>query len=133
MVGAGCRRGSAGAPAARPGPANASPISAPLPAARPPSSRRPAPKSLAVDRSAKRLVRLEQNLARLNLKAETTAPSPPRSSTSAPFDAILLDAPCSATGTIRRHPDVAWTKGEDDLRKLDGLADAASSTGRRAC
>ena len=39
----------------------------------------------------------------------------------APFDAILLDAPCSATGTIRRHPDVTWTKGEDDLRKLTAL------------
>ena len=39
----------------------------------------------------------------------------------APFDAVLLDAPCSATGTIRRHPDVAWTKSETDVIRLAGL------------
>ena len=38
--------------------------------------------------------------------------------TAEPFDAILLDAPCSATGTLRRHPDVAWTKTTADLGKL---------------
>jgi 16S rRNA (cytosine967-C5)-methyltransferase len=38
-----------------------------------------------------------------------------------PFDAVLLDAPCSATGTIRRHPDVAWTKTPDDRDKLVDL------------
>ncbi|MBE7247563.1 MAG: MFS transporter, partial [Actinomycetospora chiangmaiensis] len=38
-----------------------------------------------------------------------------------PFDAVLLDAPCSATGTIRRHPDVAWTKAEADLGRLAEL------------
>jgi 16S rRNA (cytosine967-C5)-methyltransferase len=75
---------------------------------------------LAVDRSAKRLVRLEENLARLNLRAETRAIDAEKLE-AGPFDAILLDAPCSATGTIRRHPDVAWTKGEEDIRKLAGL------------
>jgi 16S rRNA (cytosine967-C5)-methyltransferase len=75
---------------------------------------------LAVDRSAKRLVRLEENLARLNLKAETRAIDAEKLE-ARPFDAILLDAPCSATGTIRRHPDVAWTKSEEDIRKLAGL------------
>ena len=75
---------------------------------------------LAVDRSAKRLQRLEENLARLNLKAETRAIDAEKLD-AAPFDAILLDAPCSATGTIRRHPDVAWTKSEEDIRKLAGL------------
>jgi len=75
---------------------------------------------LAVDRSAKRLKRLEENLARLNLKAETRAVDAEKLD-EAPFDAILLDAPCSATGTIRRHPDVAWTKTEEDIRKLSGL------------
>jgi 16S rRNA (cytosine967-C5)-methyltransferase len=40
---------------------------------------------------------------------------------SEPFDAILLDAPCTATGTIRRHPDVAWTKELEDLQKLAAL------------
>jgi 16S rRNA (cytosine967-C5)-methyltransferase len=75
---------------------------------------------LAVDRSAKRLQRLEENLARLNLKAETRAIDAEKLD-APPFDAILLDAPCSATGTIRRHPDVAWTKSEEDIRKLAGL------------
>jgi len=75
---------------------------------------------LAVDRSAKRLKRLEENLARLNLRAETRAVDAEKLD-EAPFDAVLLDAPCSATGTIRRHPDVAWTKSEEDIRKLSGL------------
>jgi 16S rRNA (cytosine967-C5)-methyltransferase len=75
---------------------------------------------LAVDRSAKRLQRLEENLARLHLKAETRALDAEKLE-APPFDAILLDAPCSATGTIRRHPDVAWTKSEEDIRKLSGL------------
>jgi len=75
---------------------------------------------LAVDRSPKRLKRLEENLARLNLKAETRAIDAEKLDAPA-FDAILLDAPCSATGTIRRHPDVAWTKAEEDIRKLSGL------------
>ena len=74
---------------------------------------------LAVDRSAKRLKRLEENLARLKLAAATRAIDAEQLD-EAPFDAILLDAPCSATGTIRRHPDVAWTKGED-VKKLAGL------------
>jgi 16S rRNA (cytosine967-C5)-methyltransferase len=75
---------------------------------------------LAVDRSARRLKRLEENLARLRLTAATRAIDAEKLD-EAPFDAILLDAPCSATGTIRRHPDVAWTKGEEDVRKLAGL------------
>ncbi|WP_246505122.1 RsmB/NOP family class I SAM-dependent RNA methyltransferase [Microvirga antarctica] len=75
---------------------------------------------VAVDRSAKRLVRLTENLARLGLSVETRAIAAEKLE-DAPFDGILLDAPCSATGTIRRHPDVTWTKGEDDLRKLVAL------------
>jgi 16S rRNA (cytosine967-C5)-methyltransferase len=75
---------------------------------------------LAVDRSARRLRRLEENLARLKLEAATRAVDAEKLD-EAPFDAVLLDAPCSATGTIRRHPDVAWTKGEDDVRKLANL------------
>ncbi|NIX75336.1 16S rRNA (cytosine(967)-C(5))-methyltransferase RsmB [Microvirga terricola] len=75
---------------------------------------------LAVDRSAKRLKRLEENLARLNLTVATRAIDAEKLDEK-PFDAILLDAPCSATGTIRRHPDVAWTKDGDDLRKLAAL------------
>jgi 16S rRNA (cytosine967-C5)-methyltransferase len=38
-----------------------------------------------------------------------------------PFDGVLVDAPCSSTGTIRRHPDVAWLKSEADLAQLTGL------------
>ena len=38
-----------------------------------------------------------------------------------PFDAVLLDAPCSSTGTIRRHPDIPWLKSEADLAKLVAL------------
>lgn len=75
---------------------------------------------LAVDRSAKRLKRLEENLARLRLSAATRAVDAEKLDVP-PFDAILLDAPCSATGTIRRHPDVAWTKGPEDVTKLAGL------------
>jgi 16S rRNA (cytosine967-C5)-methyltransferase len=75
---------------------------------------------LAVDRSAQRLKRLVANMARLKLEvtprvADALALDEP------PFDAILLDAPCMATGTIRRHPDVAWTKTPEDLRKLAAL------------
>jgi 16S rRNA (cytosine967-C5)-methyltransferase len=75
---------------------------------------------LAVDRSAKRLERLQQNLARVHLAADTKA-ADATTLDDGPFDAILLDAPCSATGTIRRHPDVAWTKGDDDVAKLADL------------
>ncbi|WP_336485463.1 RsmB/NOP family class I SAM-dependent RNA methyltransferase [Methylobacterium nigriterrae] len=74
----------------------------------------------AVDRSATRLVRLRQNLARLGLTADIVtgdALEVPEGT----FDAVLLDAPCSATGTIRRHPDVAWTKAEADIGRLAAL------------
>jgi 16S rRNA (cytosine967-C5)-methyltransferase len=78
----------------------------------------------ALDRSASRLNRVAENLTRLSLQAETVAadvlewrPEPD----AAPFDAVLLDAPCSSTGTIRRHPDVPWLKSEADLTALAAL------------
>ena len=74
----------------------------------------------AIDRSAPRLRRLEANLARLGLSAEIVAADAATYDAPA-FDAILLDAPCSATGTIRRHPDVAWTKRPEDIAKLTAL------------
>lgn len=74
----------------------------------------------AVDRSAPRLARLRENLARLGLAAEIRVGDAARLEAE-PFDAVLLDAPCSATGTIRRHPDVAWTKTEEDVAKLARL------------
>ncbi len=74
----------------------------------------------AVDRSAPRLERLKQNLARLGLDAETVAADVTEWQ-SEPFDAVLLDAPCSATGTIRRHPDIPWLKRESDIATLAAL------------
>ncbi|MDB5641666.1 MAG: Sun protein, partial [Hyphomicrobiales bacterium] len=71
----------------------------------------------ALDRSAERLKRLTLNLERLGLTAEIRV-GDALAFEAAPFDAILLDAPCSATGTIRRHPDVAWTKKAGDIASL---------------
>jgi 16S rRNA (cytosine967-C5)-methyltransferase len=79
----------------------------------------------AIDRSAARLMRLSKNLTRLSLQAETVAADvlewQPESSNGGPFDAVLLDAPCSSTGTIRRHPDIPWLKSESDLAALTSL------------
>jgi len=74
----------------------------------------------AVDRSAPRLERLKHNLARLGLSAETVAADVTQWQ-SEPFDAVLLDAPCSSTGTIRRHPDIPWLKREADIATLAAL------------
>lgn len=71
----------------------------------------------ALDRSAERLKRLTANLERLGLSAEIKVGDVLGFDAPA-FDAILLDAPCSATGTIRRHPDVAWTKKAGDIATL---------------
>ncbi|MDO8607488.1 MAG: RsmB/NOP family class I SAM-dependent RNA methyltransferase [Phaeospirillum sp.] len=72
----------------------------------------------AVDRSAKRLVRFTANLARLGLSATVVEADAGSWTPPAPFDAILLDAPCSATGTLRRHPDVARHKNPAEIAKL---------------
>ncbi len=74
----------------------------------------------AVDRAPARLQRLRDNLARLALKAEIVAADVEEWSAE-PFDAVLLDAPCSSTGTIRRHPDVPWLKSAGDIVKLSAL------------
>jgi 16S rRNA (cytosine967-C5)-methyltransferase len=75
---------------------------------------------IAVDRSEPRLKRLRENLARLNLQAETVVADATAWS-GGPFDAVLIDAPCSSTGTIRRHPDIPWLKSAEDLAKLTAL------------
>ncbi|WP_281276965.1 RsmB/NOP family class I SAM-dependent RNA methyltransferase [Methylobacterium radiodurans] len=75
----------------------------------------------AIDRSAPRLERLRRNLERLGLAAEVVVGDALALDRPGSFDAVLLDAPCSATGTIRRHPDVAWTKRPDDIARLAGL------------
>ena len=74
----------------------------------------------AVDRSAARLARLADNLARTKLSAEIVA-ADATAFAGGPFDAALVDAPCTATGTIRRHPDIPWLKDESDLTKLAAL------------
>lgn len=82
----------------------------------------------AVDRAPARLARIKANLDRLGLAAEIVAadvldpdPAPWRE---ALFDGILLDAPCSSSGTIRRHPDVPWRKQASDIVKLAQLQHA---------
>ncbi len=75
----------------------------------------------ALDRSAERLERLKQNFARLRLQAEVVLADALEYSPPDPYDAVLLDAPCSATGTIRRNPDVAYLKGPDDIEGLAAL------------
>ena len=83
----------------------------------------------AVERSEKRTTRLLGNLARLGLRAETVVADAGAWSPEAPADAVLLDAPCSSSGTIRRHPDVARLKTPEDIGKLasaqERLLDAA--------
>jgi 16S rRNA (cytosine967-C5)-methyltransferase len=74
----------------------------------------------AVDRSPARLARLRENFARLALTVETVA-ADALEWQGGPFDAVLLDAPCTSTGTIRRHPDVPWLKSETDLAVLTSL------------
>jgi 16S rRNA (cytosine967-C5)-methyltransferase len=74
----------------------------------------------AVDRSAPRLERVRQNLARLQLSAEIVK-ADAAAFDGGPFDAVLVDAPCSSTGTIRRHPDIPWLKSGTDLAKLVAL------------
>jgi 16S rRNA (cytosine967-C5)-methyltransferase len=78
----------------------------------------------AVDRSPNRMARLRDNLARLALEAGavvTDAAEWQGGNNSAGFDGILVDAPCSSTGTIRRHPDVAWLRQETDIDALMAL------------
>lgn len=78
---------------------------------------------VAVDRSAKRLERLKENMQRLKFTdvVDVTVGDGAVWQPAQPVDAVLLDAPCTATGTIRRHPDVMHLKGEKDLTQLCDL------------
>jgi 16S rRNA (cytosine967-C5)-methyltransferase len=73
---------------------------------------------VAVDRDTKRLARVAENLARLQLSAELVEADAASWAPAQKFDAVLLDAPCSATGTIRRHPDVPHLKRPRDIAEL---------------
>jgi 16S rRNA (cytosine967-C5)-methyltransferase len=77
----------------------------------------------AVDRSPARMARLRDNLARLSLQADdvvTDGAEWPGHGNGG-FDGVLVDAPCTSTGTIRRHPDVAWLRQEADIAALAAL------------
>jgi 16S rRNA (cytosine967-C5)-methyltransferase len=73
---------------------------------------------IAVDLSKNRLKRLNQNMHRCGLKAEVIAADGKSWQPDEPVDAVLVDAPCSATGTIRHQPDVLRLKSESDVRRL---------------
>ena len=72
----------------------------------------------AVDRAPARLARLADNLSRLALSAELVEADAASWRPDAPADAVLLDAPCTATGTIRRHPDIPYLKRPADLAAM---------------
>ncbi len=76
---------------------------------------------LALDQDARRMDRVRESLARLGLTATCAvgdAGQPAAWWDGRPFDAILLDAPCSASGIVRRHPDIRWLRRPDDLPSL---------------
>lgn len=74
---------------------------------------------VALDRSPARVARLKDNLARLSLNAEAVVTDAAEwQGDAGGFDGILIDAPCTSTGTIRRHPDVAWLRQEADIAAL---------------
>jgi 16S rRNA (cytosine967-C5)-methyltransferase len=75
----------------------------------------------AVDRSAARLKRVAENLARTGLAAEVVEADAATWADARTFEAVLLDAPCSATGTFRRHPDVLWVASPKDVANLAGV------------
>ncbi len=81
-------------------------------------------KVTAIDLSEARLALVTENLQRLGLSAETLAADARDWRPQAPVDAILLDAPCSATGTLRRHPDIARLKTPEDIAALTKTQDA---------
>ena len=86
---------------------------------------------VAVERDPARMARLRDNLRRWHLSAELVTADATIWRSAQAFDAVLLDAPCSATGTIRRHPDVPHLKRPRDVKALtetqDRLLEAAAS------
>jgi len=86
----------------------------------------------AVELSPARAGRLRENLARLQVEARVLEADATFFQADPLFDAVLLDAPCSATGTIRRHPDIAHLKAGADLRSILGLQDRLLDTAAAA-
>ncbi|MBL8833956.1 MAG: MFS transporter [Rhodospirillales bacterium] len=78
---------------------------------------------VAVDQSAARLGRLRENLARTGLTAACVAADVAVWKPEAPVGHVLLDAPCTASGTLRRHPEIAYLKSPADADKLVGVQD----------
>jgi 16S rRNA (cytosine967-C5)-methyltransferase len=81
-------------------------------------------KLLALDIDAERLARVRATLDRLQLHAELRAADAAQPAgwwDGRPFDRILLDAPCSGTGVIRRHPDIKWLRRDRDIAAMSGL------------
>jgi 16S rRNA (cytosine967-C5)-methyltransferase len=77
----------------------------------------------AVDRSPARMARLKDNMSRLQLEVDTVVSDAAewQPAENGGFDGILIDAPCTSTGTIRRHPDVGWLRQESDVATLSAL------------
>lgn len=92
---------------------------------------------IAVEREPERIARLRENLARLRLEAEVIEADVRDFQPAAPAPFVLLDAPCSATGTIRRHPELPWIKSASDVNAcvqnagelLDAAADMVAENG----
>jgi 16S rRNA (cytosine967-C5)-methyltransferase len=84
----------------------------------------PGSQVIALDIDAKRCERIDQNLQRLGLTAEIVVADAAQPKTwwdGQQFDAILLDAPCSASGIVRRHPDVRWLRRATDIAQLAAI------------
>ena len=78
---------------------------------------------LALDSDPERLKRVAENLSRLNLRADLRAADAAAPETwwdGQPFDRILIDAPCSGSGVVRRHPDIKWTRRPRDIAQFAG-------------
>ena len=89
----------------------------------------------AVDRSPGRMARLRDNLARLSLAGREVVADAAEwqgGNRRRGFDGILIDAPCTSTGTIRRHPDIGWLRQEADIGAAGGVAETIAAAGRRA-
>ena len=72
----------------------------------------------ALDISKNRMKRVTENMERLQLTANIVVGDARKHETENLYDGVLIDAPCTSTGTLRRHPDVAWTKSPDDVAQL---------------